>query len=95
MDPWGTALPGNTEGDFNIFPNFDPSVPSGTWYVAITTNGGFGDSLLLTSFRPSVVPLALLGTGLFGMGLARRNKKAWPKNNSQNKTPLYVEFFCG
>lgn len=48
-----------------MFPNFDPSAPSGTWYVAITTNGGFGDSLLLTSFRPRVVPLALLGIGLF------------------------------
>ena len=83
-DPWGTSRPGGTGGDFNIFYNFDTSAPVGSYFFEITTFAGEGDRLLLTSFRPSAVPmpmpipepgtLALLGLGLVGIGMTRRRK---------------------
>ncbi len=70
-DPWGTPSGGNG-GDFNIFingadgtgdrygepaqPQGGGAPPQGTFFFEITANGGAGESMLLTSFRPAGVP---------------------------------------
>lgn len=50
QDPWGTSQPGNTGGDFNL--RGASPAPNGTHFFRLTTNGGAGDHLLLTSLRP-------------------------------------------
>jgi hypothetical protein len=50
QDPWGTFQPGNTGGDFNL--RGASPAPSDTDNFQLTTNGGAGDHLLLTSLRP-------------------------------------------
>jgi hypothetical protein len=55
--PWGSTHNGIT-GDFNIFNNGnDDNAPIGTEFFQLTTEGGNGDSMYLTSFAPaSAVP---------------------------------------
>ena len=75
QDLWGTSQPGDTGGDFNLFPNgSNPAAPLGTDFFELTTNGGGGDQMLLTSFRPVPEPShALLGlVGFALIGLRRR-----------------------
>ncbi len=64
--PWGT--PDGASGDFNFF--FTNGGPLGTFYFTLTTDGGNGDSMLLTSVAPvsGTTPepgsLFLMGSGL-------------------------------
>ncbi len=83
--PWGTnASQAGWDGshDFNLFAA-TVNAPNGTFYYELTTNGGFGDSMYLTSFAPvdQAVPepttLALfcaLSFGVFGFGRRDRMK---------------------
>lgn len=79
--PWGSTHDGNT-GDFNIFSNSnDPNAPTGTSYFEITTAGGLGDAMYLTSFAPasavpepsSAVPLSI---ALLGLAFVVRKRQA-------------------
>jgi hypothetical protein len=52
VNPWGTSMPGDTGGDFNLFrSSSSPDAPNGTWYFELSTGGG--ERMLLTSFRPA------------------------------------------
>ncbi len=69
---------GGIGGDFNIFAS-TVGAPSGTWYFTLTTNGGAGDQMLVTSIAPSSVPVPaavwLFGTGIAGlMGMGKRRQ---------------------
>jgi hypothetical protein len=74
--PWGT--PNSFSGDFNLF--FTDGGPFGTYYFTLTTNGGYGDPMLLTEFAPvrlTSTPEAgtfvLVGIGILGLtGVLRR-----------------------
>jgi len=68
-DPWGTSFPGNTAGDFNLFSNNTTNAPNGTFFFVLSTDGGMGDPMRLTSFAPSPVPLPA-AAWLFLSGLA-------------------------
>lgn len=58
--PFGTTPTFGVAGDFNIFSNgSNPAAPEGTLHFQITTNGGSGSSLYLTSFRPVALAVAL------------------------------------
>lgn len=74
---WGN--PSGTNGDFNLFSS-NPSAPNGYNYFTLSTNHGFGDQMLLTSFAPAAVPepsRMLLGAlGSLGLLLRRRRKQA-------------------
>jgi hypothetical protein len=81
IGPWGSTHDGST-GDFNIFSNSnDPSAPLGTFFFTLTTNGGNGDEMYLTSFAPasavpepsSVIPLSL---ALLGLAFVVRKRQA-------------------
>ncbi len=56
QNPWGTSVPSNTGGDFNVF-SVTPGAPTGVAYFVLSTNDGLGDGLLLTSFAPAPVPV--------------------------------------
>ena len=73
--PWGqTGLLGEN-GDFNLFSSgTDPAAPTGTFFFELTTNGGLGDDMALTSFRPVPAPAALSLLGLAGLGAPRRRR---------------------
>lgn len=68
--PWGT--PDGSSGDFNLF--FTNGGPIGTFFFTLTTNGGAGDPMQLTSFAPVApgVPepgsIVLMGSGLLLLG---------------------------
>ena len=74
--PWGT--PNSFSGDFNLF--FADGGPFGTYYFTLTTNGGYGDPMLLTEFAPAgstsapeLGTFVLVGSGIFGFtGILRR-----------------------
>jgi hypothetical protein len=71
-NPWGT--PDGLSGDFNLFIN-DPG-PVGTYFFTMTTNGGAGDTMLLTEFSlPEPSSLALLGAGFFTIAAALAFKR--------------------
>lgn len=59
---------GGIGGDFNIFAGL-AGAPTGTWYFTLTTNGGSGDRMLVTSMSPSAVPVPA-AVWLFGTGIA-------------------------
>lgn len=71
--PWGSNHSPEAEGgDFNLFANLDlnPFAPySNGAAFQIATNGGYGDVLNLTSFRPVPLPAAfwLFGPALLGL----------------------------
>ncbi len=72
-NPWGT--PDGISGDFNFF--FTNGGPIGTFYFTLTSDGGNGDSLLLTSVAPSVPEpgsLVLAGSGMMLLAGAIRRK---------------------
>lgn len=83
--PWGTTND-NLSGDFNLFA-LTPSAPSGTWYFQLTTNGGAGDTMNLTSFveapEPTSLGLMVIGTLGFGGFAAARSRR-----RNQLKTAL-------
>lgn len=63
-------------GDFNLFGS-TAGAPIGTYFFQLTTAGG--DNMLVTSMTPSIpepASLALLGIGLFGLGVMRRKQRA-------------------
>jgi hypothetical protein len=77
---FGDSGAGSSGGDFNIFGN-NGVAPTGTWYFRLTTNGGSGDNMLVTSMTPSAVPVPaavwLFGsamTGLLGFGKRKQTK---------------------
>lgn len=69
---------GGPSGDFNLFQNV-VGAPTGTYYFQLTTNGGSGDSLAVTSIRVASVPepaswaLMIAGFGMVG-AVARRRR---------------------
>ncbi len=73
-NPWGT--PDGISGDFNFF--FTNGGPLGSFYFQMTTNGGNGDAMQLTSVSPVGVPepgtlaLAASGAMLFAGTIRRR-----------------------
>lgn len=83
---WGTSS-GGAGGDFNLF-GTNGAAPFGTWYFQLTTDGGVGDTMQLTSFTPektgasgTSVPepasIALISAGLLALaGLRGRRKTA-------------------
>ncbi len=72
--PWGT--PDGISGDFNLF--FGNGGPLGTFYFTMSTDGGNGDAMQLTSVSPVGVPepgtlaLAASGAMLFAGTIRRR-----------------------
>ncbi len=75
--PWGT--PNSFSGDFNLF--FTDGGPFGTNYFTLTTNGGYGDPMLLTEFAPAGSISApesgtflLIGFGVLGLAGMLRHK---------------------
>lgn len=60
-DLWGTGSPDGSGGSFSLVPNgTNPAAPASTFYFELTTNGGFGDPMLLSSF--DCVPAPATGT---------------------------------
>jgi PEP-CTERM motif-containing protein len=76
----GACGSGNS-GDFNIFGKAAPD-PNGTWWFQLSTNGGGGDRMLITSItaavpEPSTWAMMILGfAGIGAMAYRRRNKTA-------------------
>ena len=72
-----TACYPAASGDFNLFGLGSPD-PSGTFYFTLTTNGGSGDPMAVTSIHPAGVPepatwaLMIGGFGMAGAALRRR-----------------------
>jgi hypothetical protein len=76
--PWGTTNDGNS-GDFNMFA-LNPSAPSGTFFFQLTTAGGTGNTMNLTSFveAPEPASLGLMlagGLALGGFAAVRRREQ--------------------
>ncbi len=79
--PWGSF--DGSGGDFNFFAVSAPA-PYGSYYFTLTTNGGTGDPMQLTSFAPTLtstpepgtsVLLILAGSCLLGLGTWRRLRR--------------------
>ncbi len=92
MDPWGTPGMG-AGGDFNLFQEAfgggggfaaaaaPGTAPEGTSWFELTTNDGFGDPMLLTSFRPTVIPIPA-ALPLFGSALALMGFVGWKRKKT-------------
>ena len=50
---WGTSS--GSSGDFNVFAVPGSQAPNGTFFFELSTDDGFGDRMLLTSFTPAFV----------------------------------------
>lgn len=65
-------------GDFNLFGDPSTGAPIGTNWFTFTTAAQQGDSLMLVSMMPEVVPeptsLALLALSLLGVGIMQRKR---------------------
>ena len=66
-------------GDFNIVANAF-GAPTGTFFFQITTNGGLGDNLLVTSITAVAEPStwAMMILGFAGIGFMAYRRKAKP-----------------
>jgi hypothetical protein len=101
-DPWGTRS-GGGGGDFNVF-SLNPTVPVGVAHFALSTNGGAGDLLDLTSFRPVIEHTAWLkvkiqtkGYELSGdtlMGKAKAKGTCYWHLEWEESDPAGATFFC-
>jgi hypothetical protein len=83
IDPFGTA--GGEGGQFDIIANgLVSAAPTATNDFRITTNGGNGDDLYLTSFRPSVASVPELGgLTLLSLGIATMAvRAAWSRRQA-------------
>jgi len=73
--PWGQTGLSGANGDFNLFSSgAAPSSPTGTFYFELSTNGGVGDMMALTSSRPIPAPGAIGVLGLAGLVAVRRRR---------------------
>lgn len=77
-EPWGIGW-GPADGEFNVFSPDGDGVPSGlvTFTVLVGRNqGGLGNPMFLTSFRPIPEPssIVLAAIGIGGVGLFRRRR---------------------
>lgn len=75
--PNGSGTWGVSSGDFNIFG--DAPLPNGGGPFGLTTNGGSGDNLYLTSFAPVPEPASaglLFGLGAVATCVVVRRRKA-------------------
>ena len=65
-------------GEFNFFPaaNGNPATPSGSWYFTLTTNGGNGDSMVLTSFAPVPEPTSCALAAVATLALLTRRRRS-------------------
>jgi len=82
--PFGTPGTFGGAGDFNIFAN-NPTAPTGTLFFRLTTAGGTGENLTLTSFAPPSTPptsvpepasvLGLLAVGALSTASKFKGKK--------------------
>lgn len=74
------ACYGGPSGDFNLF-NASAAAPNGTFYFALTADGGYGDSMAVTSIlavpEPASWALMLVGFAVVGVA-ARRGCKSAP-----------------
>jgi hypothetical protein len=72
--PWGTCF-NEACGDFNF--TGSGNVPHGTAPFTLTTAGGLGLNMTLTSFAPAAVPGPIVGAGLPGLLLAGGGFLGW------------------
>ena len=83
--PWGSTHFGTT-GDFNIFNNGnDDNAPEGTDFFQLTTEGGSGDKMYLTSFAPASAvpePSSAIPVSVALLGLAFVVRKRTARTNS-------------
>jgi hypothetical protein len=74
--PWGTSQDGSS-GDLNFFGSA-PGAPLGTTFFTLTTSGGSGDRMVLTSASAGSVPepatYSLLATALLGLLTLKRKR---------------------
>ncbi len=71
--PWGAPGLLGANGDFSIYAA-NATAPTATFFYELSTNGGTGDKMTLTSFRPVPAPGAMALLGLGGLLASRRRR---------------------